>query len=50
MNLVDPVRIGRALAPSRVLFGPHETNLGRERDISDRHIAYYAARAAGGAA
>ncbi|WP_406689733.1 mycofactocin system FadH/OYE family oxidoreductase 1 [Saccharopolyspora sp. ID03-671] len=48
MKLVHPVRLGRAAAPSRVLFGPHETNLGRERDISDRHVAYYAARAAGG--
>ncbi|SFS70760.1 mycofactocin system FadH/OYE family oxidoreductase 1 [Saccharopolyspora flava] len=48
MTLVDPVEIGRTRAPSRVLFGPHETNLGRERDISDRHVAYYAARAAGG--
>ncbi|MEV4729211.1 mycofactocin system FadH/OYE family oxidoreductase 1 [Saccharopolyspora sp. NPDC049426] len=49
MNLVDPVRLGRSTAPSRVLFGPHETNLGRDRDISDRHVGYYAARAAGGA-
>ncbi|TDC93107.1 mycofactocin system FadH/OYE family oxidoreductase 1 [Saccharopolyspora aridisoli] len=49
MKLVDPVRLGRSTAPSRVLFGPHETNLGRDRDISDRHVGYYAARAAGGA-
>ncbi|MFW3172669.1 mycofactocin system FadH/OYE family oxidoreductase 1 [Geodermatophilus sp. CPCC 206100] len=35
-------------APSRVLFGPHETNLGRGRALSDRHVAYYARRAAGG--
>lgn len=49
MDLAQPVRIGRCSAPSRVLFGPHETNLGRGRDISDRHVAYYAARAAGGA-
>ncbi len=34
---------------ARVMFGPHETNLGRGRAISDRHVAYYAARAAGGA-
>jgi mycofactocin system FadH/OYE family oxidoreductase 1 len=31
-----------------VLFGPHETNLARGRAISDRHVAYYARRAAGG--
>ncbi|MER7012804.1 mycofactocin system FadH/OYE family oxidoreductase 1 [Saccharopolyspora sp. NPDC000359] len=49
MNLVDSVRLGPADAPSRVVFGPHETNLGRGRAISDRHVAYYRARAAGGA-
>lgn len=31
------------------MFGPHETNLGRRRAISERHVAYYARRAAGGA-
>jgi mycofactocin system FadH/OYE family oxidoreductase 1 len=31
------------------MFGPHETNLGRRRTISDRHVAYYRRRAAGGA-
>src|SRR5450631_1851168 len=36
-------------APSRVVFGPHETNLARRRELSDRHVAYYGARAAGGA-
>ena len=36
-------------APSRVLFGPHETNLGHRRAFSPRHVAYYARRAAGGA-
>jgi mycofactocin system FadH/OYE family oxidoreductase 1 len=37
------------VAPSRVLFGPHETNLGYGRRFSDRHAAYYGRRAAGGA-
>ncbi len=46
--LVDPVALAGRTAPSRVLFGPHETNLGRDRSIGDRHVAYYAARAAGG--
>lgn len=36
-------------APSRVVFGPHETNLGDGRALSDRHVAYYEERAAGGA-
>jgi 2,4-dienoyl-CoA reductase (NADPH2) len=43
------VRVGARVAPSRVVFGPHETNLGRGRAFSDRHTAYYARRAAGGA-
>jgi 2,4-dienoyl-CoA reductase (NADPH2) len=30
------------------MFGPHETNLARGRQLSDRHRAYYQARAAGG--
>lgn len=30
------------------MFGPHETNLGRHRGISARHVAYYARRAVGG--
>ncbi|MTD53520.1 mycofactocin system FadH/OYE family oxidoreductase 1 [Amycolatopsis pithecellobii] len=48
-TLPDPVKIADRTAPSRVLFGPHETNLARGRVLSDRHVAYYAARAAGGA-
>jgi len=49
MNLAEPLQLGRARAPSRVMFGPHETNLARRRAFSDRHIAYYRRRAAGGA-
>ena len=30
------------------MFGPHETNLSRDRGLSARHVAYYARRAAGG--
>ena len=48
-SLVEPVTIAGRTAPSRVLFGPHETNLGRGRGLSDRHMAYYRERAAGGA-
>jgi 2,4-dienoyl-CoA reductase (NADPH2) len=48
MQLTAPVTLRGLTAPSRVLFGPHETNLGRGRAFSDRHVAYYAARAAGG--
>ncbi|MFF4354978.1 mycofactocin system FadH/OYE family oxidoreductase 1 [Streptomyces sp. NPDC001530] len=45
----DPVELAGRSAPSRVMFGPHETNLGSGRALSDRHVAYYARRAAGGA-
>lgn len=38
------------VAPGRVVFGAHETNLGDGRRFSDRHVAYYERRAAGGAA
>jgi mycofactocin system FadH/OYE family oxidoreductase 1 len=31
------------------MFGPHETNLARGRVLSPRHVAYYRARAEGGA-
>ena len=47
-TLTEPISLGARRAPSRVMFGPHETNLGRHRAISDRHVAYYARRAAGG--
>lgn len=48
MNLLEPLPLGQARAPSRVMFGPHETNLGQHRAISARHVAYYERRAAGG--
>ncbi|MGY1681523.1 mycofactocin system FadH/OYE family oxidoreductase 1 [Geodermatophilus sp. SYSU D01176] len=47
-GLLDPLVLAGRTAPSRVLFGPHETNLGRGRALSERHVAYYARRAAGG--
>jgi mycofactocin system FadH/OYE family oxidoreductase 1 len=49
MQLTGPVVLRGCTATSRVVFGPHETNLGRGRALSDRHVAYYAARAEGGA-
>src|SRR3984893_6361877 len=47
-SLTDPVDLGPRRAPCRVMFGPHETNLSRDRGLWARHIAYYARRAAGG--
>lgn len=48
MKLLEPLDLGRRRSPNRVLFGPHETNLGQGRAISERHAAYYRARAMGG--
>ncbi len=47
--LTDPVVVAGVPAPSRVVFGPHETNLATGRSIGDRHVGYYAVRAEGGA-
>ena len=47
-TLTEPADLGPRRAPCRVLFGPHETNLARRREISARHVAYYARRASGG--
>ncbi|MFZ2344204.1 MAG: 2,4-dienoyl-CoA reductase, partial [Candidatus Microthrix parvicella] len=49
MTLLDPIDLGTRCAPNRVMFGPHVSNLGRDRSISDRHVAYYGRRAEGGA-
>src|SRR4051812_12496300 len=46
--LTESFLVGSRTAPSRVVFGPHETNLGRDRALSDRHVAYYRERAEGG--
>ncbi|MEI8050022.1 MAG: mycofactocin system FadH/OYE family oxidoreductase 1 [Actinomycetes bacterium] len=49
MVLTDPLGLGLATLPSRVVFGPHATNLGRRRGFSAAHATYYARRAEGGA-
>lgn len=53
MLLLEPLTLRAtaqpAVAPNRVMFGPHETNLGWDRSLSERHVAYYERRAAGGA-
>ncbi|MGH9117864.1 MAG: mycofactocin system FadH/OYE family oxidoreductase 1, partial [Acidimicrobiales bacterium] len=49
MRLLEPIALGPRTARNRILFGPHETNLGDGRAISDRHVAYYRSRAVGGA-
>lgn len=56
-RLTGPVTLAGRVAQSRVMFGPHETNLGPpsvgsasqlSRAFSPRHVAYYERRAAGG--
>ncbi|MFD6897558.1 mycofactocin system FadH/OYE family oxidoreductase 1 [Rhodococcus sp. NPDC060086] len=47
--LTDPITLAGCTAPARVIFGPHETNLGEGRRFSPRHVAYYERRARGGA-
>ncbi|QKT12821.1 mycofactocin system FadH/OYE family oxidoreductase 1 [Rhodococcus sp. W8901] len=48
-NLTEQFTLAGHDIPSRVLFGPHETNLGDGRALSPRHVAYYERRARGGA-
>jgi 2,4-dienoyl-CoA reductase (NADPH2) len=47
-RLLEPLTLGARTAPSRLLFGPHVTNMGRDRDLTPRHAAYYARRAEAG--
>ena len=50
MRLCEPLGVGSRTAPSSVVFGPIVTNLGTDsRSLSERHTAFYARRAAGGA-
>ncbi|MEP6658380.1 MAG: mycofactocin system FadH/OYE family oxidoreductase 1 [Acidimicrobiales bacterium] len=48
MRLLEAWTIAGRTAPNRVMFGPHVTNLGQERTLSARHVAYYKRRAIGG--
>jgi mycofactocin system FadH/OYE family oxidoreductase 1 len=50
MRLLEPLQIGGLSLASRVMFGPHVTNLGDDdRRFTTRHTAYYERRARGGA-
>ncbi|MEK7409964.1 MAG: mycofactocin system FadH/OYE family oxidoreductase 1, partial [Actinomycetota bacterium] len=49
MLLLEPLQIGAHIAPNRIMFGPHVTNLGNDdRTFSARHVAYYERRVRGG--
>lgn len=47
-ELFEPLTIGRVTLPNRICFTAHRTNLGGMGRVTDRHIAYYRRRAAGG--
>ena len=49
MQILTPLTLGPRTAPNRIMFGPHVTNLGADdRSLTERHVAYYGRRAAGG--
>lgn len=48
-RLGDPLRLGRATLRNRIVFTAHLTGFAEGGMPTDRHTAYYAARAAGGA-
>lgn len=48
-HLLLPVQIGQRQLRNRVVFGAHTTNMAENGVPTDRHIAYYAERAMGGA-
>jgi 2,4-dienoyl-CoA reductase-like NADH-dependent reductase (Old Yellow Enzyme family) len=48
-SLLQPLRLGSVTLPNRIVFGAHLTNFGVGNVFTERHLAYYGARAAGGA-
>ncbi|MFW5418312.1 mycofactocin system FadH/OYE family oxidoreductase 2 [Nocardiopsis sp. CNT-189] len=48
-HLFTPLRVGPLTLANRIVFCAHLTNYAEEGAPTDRHAAYYAARAAGGA-
>lgn len=48
-SLFAPLPLGRKTAPNRFVFAAHQTNFATHNRFTERHAAYYEARAAGGA-
>src|SRR5450759_3255173 len=46
--LFSPLRVGPVVLANRIVFAAHLTNFAEDGRPSDQHVAYYAARAAGG--
>ena len=47
--LFAPLKLGGKTAPNRFVFAAHQTNFATHNRLTERHAAYYAARATGGA-
>lgn len=47
-RLFTPLLLGRKTAPNRLVFAAHQTNFATHHRFTERHVAYYAARAVGG--
>jgi 2,4-dienoyl-CoA reductase-like NADH-dependent reductase (Old Yellow Enzyme family) len=47
-GLFAPLPLGRKTAPNRFVFAAHQTNFATHNRFTERHAAYYEARAAGG--
>lgn len=47
-KLLSPLNLGRKTAPNRFVFAAHQTNFATHNRFEQRHVDYYAARAAGG--
>ncbi len=48
-KLFSPIKLGAKSAPNRLVFAAHLTNFGFDNVFTERHAAYYAERARGGA-
>jgi 2,4-dienoyl-CoA reductase-like NADH-dependent reductase (Old Yellow Enzyme family) len=46
--LFTPLLLGGKTAPNRFVFAAHQTNFATHHRFTERHVAYYEARAAGG--
>lgn len=48
-KLFSPIQLGSQLIKNRIVFSPHGTGFAENGRITDFHLAYHEARAAGGA-
>ncbi|MCB1824179.1 MAG: FAD-dependent oxidoreductase [Candidatus Competibacteraceae bacterium] len=48
-GLFAPLSLGGKTAPNRFVFAAHQTNFATHNRFTERHVAYYETRAAGGA-